>query len=766
MDAYNRLKEEILQINRDVSGLFTAAKSIPGMADYSFGEWEKTAEHLPRQLAQETIRVAIVGTIKSGKSTFLNSIFKGDYVKRGAGVITSIVTRVRSAENLRANLFFKSWDEVNADMEQALVLFPSMNWRAEKDRFDIRKASERNALQQALAELSADQLIAQDTRSINNVLLTSYLKGYDTVTHMLSSENHVQRFENEHFADHKAFVGDESLAVYLKDVLLEISSSDMKSNIEIADCQGSDSSNPLHLAMIQDYLLLTHLIIYVVSSRTGPRQADIRFLQMIKKMGILDNILFVVNTDFSEHDALEDLKSLVDRIREELAMIKPEPEIYTFSALYNLFNALNENLSARDRLRLSQWEAEEALTGYSNLESTRFDAVFYDHLARKRYALLLKNHVERLGVILSGLNDWIAVNRDILTQDTDEAEVLLGKIRSHQKRLHQLEATVKKSLGGAVPELKKKLHVDVNRFFDSHGGRMMKEIGNFINAYTISTNKYEQSIKSSGFSKTLYQVFQEFKQAIDTFITEMVNPEVIRFIQSKESGIRDHFESVIIPFNAMAEDIYKEYNGLSDRERSDSKGKNPSSHVLPTVDAIIQDSGLIRPPLVTKMQYSVKIKTEAMIRLGFYRAVENVKNLIKKSKMAQREGAMRALEDGTRVMKHEMEQSVTFHLKDYRENLKFSYLDKFVDAAADRCARAVLERFQAFFSDLTATIEKIGRNQSDKESAGQILDEMDRTSRRLNEKIQRIRSEIETTSEAGAPTANATNSGYSLSSLR
>ena len=68
--------------------------------------------------------MAVVGPIKSGKSTFLNSLLKGDFLKRGAGVVTSIVTRVRSGERLKATLYYKSWEEVNEDMEQALVLFP------------------------------------------------------------------------------------------------------------------------------------------------------------------------------------------------------------------------------------------------------------------------------------------------------------------------------------------------------------------------------------------------------------------------------------------------------------------------------------------------------------------------------------------------------------------------------------------------------------------------------------------------------------------
>jgi ATPase subunit of ABC transporter with duplicated ATPase domains len=172
MDTYNNLKTEILKINRDVSKLFSTAKSIPSMSDYSFGEWEKTCEHLPRQFAEDTIRVAIVGPIKSGKSTFLNSIFKGEYVKRGAGVITSIVTRVRKAQHLQAKLYFKSWSEINAEMEQAMVLFPSMKWRSDDTKIDIRQEKDRQQLLQALGELSADQLFTKSRLNINSVILS------------------------------------------------------------------------------------------------------------------------------------------------------------------------------------------------------------------------------------------------------------------------------------------------------------------------------------------------------------------------------------------------------------------------------------------------------------------------------------------------------------------------------------------------------------------------------------------------------------------
>ena len=89
-------KRSILELNQEVSELFRTARSIPGLADHNFGDWEKTCESLPAQMEEDLVRVAVVGAIKSGKSTFLNSLLHGDFLKRGAGVVTSIVTRVRA----------------------------------------------------------------------------------------------------------------------------------------------------------------------------------------------------------------------------------------------------------------------------------------------------------------------------------------------------------------------------------------------------------------------------------------------------------------------------------------------------------------------------------------------------------------------------------------------------------------------------------------------------------------------------------------------
>ena len=131
------------------------------------------------------------------------------------------------------------------------------------------------------------------------------------------------------------------------------------------------------------------------------------------------------------------------------------------------------------------------------------------------------------------------------------------------------------------------------------------------------------------------------------------------------------------------------------------------------------------------------------MRLGLYRAMRNVSKLFRKPANREGEQTIRALKDAIRRMKRETGKSVAFHLKDYRENLKFRYLFKLAEATSDGFAQTVLDRFQAHSSDLSATMERIGTNQNDKARAVKILNGMDQSCRQLNKKLDGIRKQIE-----------------------
>lgn len=745
MDTFTSLKEELLNINREVYSLLSRAESVPGMTEHAFAGWEETCKGINKQIEKEIIRVAVVGSIKSGKSTFINALFKGDYLKRGAGVVTSIVTRVCSGKSLKAKLLFKTWDEINADIRQAMVLLPSLSQDSEKGHYDIRRRKDRKDLEQALTALSTEQLINKGARNVNSILLSSYLKGYESVQDIIASEPMVKQYEDDRFREHRAFVSNEFLAVYLRDIHLEINSDKIDRHIEIADCQGSDSPNPLHIAMIQDYLLLTHLIIYVISSRTGLREADIKFLSMIRKMGIMDNILFVVNCDFSEHESTSELNTLIKKIKEELSLIKPAPEIFSFSALFNLFKKLRQNLSSKDSLRLDQWEQERGLTAFSDREAERFALTFHQKLTKDRYTLLLQNHLERLDVISKGIDQWILINQNMLAKDASSAMEIANKVKHHQKSMNQMKSIIKSTLDGAVQEIEKKLKKDIDRFFDVKSGGAINDAVEFCRNYQTSYHDYQENLKASGFSNTLYLIFQDFKQALDTFMAETLNPEIIRFAREQEARIREHFDAIAGPYELMVQDALAEYNSLMESFGIDCIQNTQKRIELPDIDTIKSLAGLSLPPAVASLRYTAKIKTEAVMRLGFYTAIKLFKRLLKRPLQSQNEEAVLALKDGVLRMKRETERSIIFLFKDYRENIKFQYIFKLVDAVSNKFYQALLDRFQAYVTDLMNVVELVSDTRVDKERTTELLKEMETTGHRINREIETVRNKIEST---------------------
>ncbi|MCK5505470.1 MAG: dynamin family protein [Thermodesulfovibrionia bacterium] len=742
-ETYSSVKDELININESLSSLLSDVRGRPDVADTRFEDWQNASSDIHRQVTEEVVHVAVIGTVKSGKSTFVNSLFRGDYLKRGAGIVTSIITRVRTGDRLKAVVFFKSWDEVNADIEQALVMFPSWDRQRSHKMFDIRREMDRQSIQSALEMLSEDTLITDGVRNANSVLLSLYLKGYDRVSSMISADSATTEFSGDRFAEHRIFVGDDALAVYLKDIKLEINSGNIDRSIEIADCQGSDSPNPHHLTMIQDYLMRTHLIVYVISSRTGLRQADIRLLSMIKKMGIMGNILFIVNTDFSEHESLEDLNNIVDKIREDLALIKPDPDVYVFSSLFNLFSVSSVSLMKRDSLRLAQWISEEDMASFATSETRRFESFLKIKLTQERFGLLLKNNLERMSIIVAGINHWIRMNRELLKKDVKDASASIRKMEHHQKRMIQIKSLIKNTLSGVTADSMKSLKADVDRFFSVYSGSVPGQTIEFVNNYTISVEKYREKLAASGFPDTLYMVFQQFKQSLDTFMAETINPEIARFSGEIEDRIKTTLESAAGPYYAMASDDITELKAAIGSLNMGNNALAGNRKSLLDMDVIKQVSGLTLPSTIAALQYSAKVRTEALMRLGLYSTITLFKRIIKKSRKSERDEQVRALVDGFKLIKRETEESVIFHFENYRENFKFQYVSRLVEAAADYLHRLLMERYQSYDTDLMTMEELIKKKGAEREDIIDFLDRVAFDAQHLQETVDKCRVAIE-----------------------
>jgi GTPase SAR1 family protein len=736
--------DELRAINHTITGLLRQGQGLPGLPDQPLKRWEDRCLNIRKQLSEDILRIAVVGAIKSGKSAFINSLMEKDYLKRGAGVVTSIVTRIRFGGHMRARLFFKSWEDINSQIQRSLVLFPELNQTETQQRFDIRNDADRSRLQEALSLCDTQTMLTDGIPDTNYMLLSCFLKGYGSVKDLILDVAKTVEHSQDRFHEHHDFVSNDALAAYLADILLEIDCSHFDMDMEIADCQGSDSPNPLHLAMIQDYLLTAHLVIYVISSRTGVRQADMKFLAMLKTMGMLEHLIFVINADFSEHDNLNDLQALLDKVTEEIGLIKNDPEIFCFSTLFNLFSKSEQNLHARDVQRLAQWKAEEALAAFSNHETTRFTSFLLEKLSRQRLSLLWANHLARLHMINKGITRWIELNYNILTKDEHNAADIVKKLRSYQETIDRVKTMIKSTLDGVVAQTKREIKIDVDRFFDNQSGDMPTSIIRFIDHFQIPYERYSPKSVNTNFSNMVYRVFQDFQQDIDTYMIEVINPELVRFFRREEQKITESLKSAARPFEDMIQKTLAAADDTTTDFGSVPMETDYPSILFPHIDAVKAKMGLSLPPAGTSLQYTVSIKSEAMMRFGLYSALRWLNKLIKKPADDDSQYRRQAVRHAVARMKKETRQSILSNFNNYKENIKYQYFLKLIDAMAADVFETVVDRFQICTADLSKVDQAIFQKDKENMRTVRVLDEMGQTAAELKKQINRTRQKLST----------------------
>ena len=129
-----------------------------------------------------------------------------------------------------------------------------------------------------------------------------------------------------------------------------------------------------------------------------------------------------------------------------------------------------------------------------------------------------------------------------------------------------------------MKKIKRELKSDIDRYFDVRSGDLLTDIVEFVRSYAVPYQKYEENLKASGFSNSLYLVFQEFKQALDTYMAETINPEVIHFVREKEIRINEYLDSISTSFDVMVQDAIIEYNKMMGKFGHQQFSKEPEKN--------------------------------------------------------------------------------------------------------------------------------------------------------------------------------------------
>ncbi len=739
MNGFDDIRRSVTGIAGETLLLFERALSIDHLPVTGLKEWREIVNAMTGRLEDEILRVAVVGAIKSGKSTLVNALVGADYLRRGAGVITSIITRVRRDTELEATLILKGWDEINEEIRRALVLFPSFDGSSDSASFDIRNADHRKKLETALAHLGGKQVLVSETLDEKAALLSAYVKGFDRVKDILDSGSPIYRLEGEHrFGLHRDFAGDDSMAVYLKDLLLKVPSRGiLNDSTEIADCQGVDSINPRHLAMIQEYLVKTNLIIYVISSRTGVRRADMGFLSLIRQMGFSDSILFVVNVDIQEHEGISDLQGILERVKKELSIVVENPDVYAFSSLYWLFESLEKGLGEKDKARLEQWRSDRELAAFSEEERRRFCKFLERGFGNDRYILLIENHLERLERSMESLREWIAFSEKILTGSVKEAHETLEAVRLMQKQLEGRKQAILDSLEGRSAKVKKELAKDVDSFLDPHYGELSADILDFIEHYSVDLRRTVKGMEELGFSKLLYNLFHEFRSDLEKHLAEQVNPRLVSFIRQEEKKAEEMFLSIAGSYVSMVRDAYAHHATILEKSGIETEEFAAVREEIFNIENFSRMSPISMPSFLSTLQFGADIRIESILKLGVYRGMKLLRRLLKRPARGDdsNRDVILALANALRRIKKETRQSLVSSINGYKENLKYQYFYPFVDAMVREIFEVTVARFRVISGDMN-NLEKLAEGaQAEKDRTVEILRELAAQSTRIQERI-------------------------------
>ncbi len=709
MTTHKPFLKNIESIVAEIISVLEMMEKIPNMDDTALADYKKNCLKIPDQIQSGLIRIAVVGVIKSGKSTFVNSLVGKELVKRGAGVVTSITTRIRKGKKNEAGLLLKSWDEINNDLKKALDMFPDDKLgKIEIDTFDVRRKKDRSYLERVYETLVQDFSVTPEGVRPETHLIQNALEGYNACKDLVNADEVEIKFSSKSFEKHKEFTSDPARAFYVKDVCLKVFGKTIEPNIEIADCQGADSTDPAQLANIVKYMESANLIIYCISSRTGLRQSDMGFLRVIKNLGLIENILFVNNCDVTEHDSLADLKNIESIIQKELGFLTPGPRLYSFSALYDLFKAMGPRLSPRNARQFQLWQAEGKMIEYCSDNSHAFHEMLGQMLKKKYYDLLLSNHMERIRMMAGELNKKADIFYNFLSSDLDGENKARLQLKGIQENSLRLKSIVDNSIQGAVSGLTKEIEVNLKKAFVRDSLNIRKKTKEFIKQTPLDIEPYRSQLKDQGFKQILYLMFQDFKRKLDLFTLEHIVPEVKTLVEAQEKSIAGYFQSLLDSYqidlitlsnhmgvdSKLFPDSYIGRDTGSDTQKK-SKRKKDTGFTPVDIQGIKKILGLGLPKTIFSARYTTRMQASALTGLGIQSFIQLFSSLMGRDDgFSFTPGFKKA---GTKIKKESL-VLIKHQIDQYHSNLNTMYFMPLIQAVTRDFKEKIHQRFSLYES--------------------------------------------------------------------
>jgi hypothetical protein len=650
-------------------------------------KWHQHLNHARNSLQDVPLRIAVVGAVKSGKSTLINALVGCDLLKRGAGVTTAFITRIITNEQWSGWVEFKSWPQVIQELEQVLrVLALGDGGGIGEEPLDIRKDSDRLRLTQIRDALQAGLATGPTALNPHLLLLNAYLQGYPQAQAKLGETATRLALGDPTLRDHQDYVAREDQAVYLQDLELHLPAPWLGDHLEIADCQGSDSPNPVHFAALQNHLLRSHFIVYLISGRTGLREADFRLLNVIKSLRMLPHTLFVLNVDLDCHPHEDDFNQFCQRVQTELRWFAPEPRLFAFSALYHLIRQLDDQAPAPERGRLQAWSDGTPWPAVTEAGFTAFRETLNHQVDQHRRQVLLDNAVNRATMVAGSLADATATIKEFLAEDRDTVSRALQELREKQETFRSACRTVQQAIMGAQDSLRAELNHIIDRVFDLRTGPLVKETLALIDQSSVQPGLLASMSSTLEVVQRVHPFYLKFRQDLWGALVEKINVKIIEFAKDQEAWLLEQLRQAAATYWSLFT------TAMGDYRQELARLHIPVQSVPPLNDTPWLEIDRTTPPQFSAFVHQVPLSRPLLLakfglgRLSCY--LEGFKSRLGRRFMEDHSPAQpSSLQEALSLVKAETRTELQLAFRDYRRQFQRAYALPLLDGACNRLLR-------------------------------------------------------------------------------
>ncbi len=658
--------------------------------------WQEALQHAEDRLQQAKVRIAVLGAVKSGKSTLLNAVLGADRLRRGAGILTSIVTRIQLGKISRAHLRFKSKSLLDRQFQAALAFLQSSDSSLPSCELDY--ASERQSLLHWLDE----QPVAEGTSHFGEerAFLRACLVGYSEAIGYLNNSTQVRTWSGEESCHHQAWVEQDSRAVFLEDLLLEEPGWTWQGT-EIADCQGIDSPNPLHLVQVQEYASRSNLLIYVISSRIGIRQADVHLLRNLYQLSLADQIIFVINLDLNEHEEQADVDRITEHILRDLRRCGwQQPHYFMFSALHLLLQRKLE-LTTREQKQLEFWQDHPVSQMSANAWKT-FQEELHMRLAHQQSQTLLAGEWRHCQRLHRQVSEFVERLQTTLSAETLDWEEWQSELQHRQRYLNYHEQNLRYTLKGGEQQWKQHIDYGVRALFERQGGKVWSSLDRFLRQLELTQPK-------DNFSPNIQSMLwvQEAREKLLRWVVDEINVSLLPEIARLCSEITMLINQAVEPFFEVLDELqHREYK-LQSKLQNDlvSSSENPKVYwQFPEIEPI---------SFTTTMAF----QTPEQLRSWLLYGQSWFRTLWRKERNLQ----MDFHQQSQRELERQLRENLDFDVLNYRENLKYRYLWSGTEQLLETILVCWQEAARGCQADLGSLLEQLEKLRSERKQLIPLL---------------------------------------------